>query len=167
VDLGVNWFGRRQGHTRRGEWSSSTVHHRDGPSFGPVHTIKNRGECVGHSRTTRSISGELCAHGRPRICGVRHEETSSELGRPLCSECFDYEGAILWNAHSSKLWNNTIQVIRRSLAEAGGLGQRNLKSAAQVHYLKVAELQRRGLVHFHIVLRADGPRTLENPCQRG
>ena len=133
------------------------------PSFGPVHTIKNRGECVGHSRTTRSISGELCAHGRPRICGVRHEETSSELGRPLCSECFDYEGAILWNAHSSKLWNNTIQAIRRSLAEAGGLGQRNLKSAAQVHYLKVAELQRRGLVHFHVVLRADGPDDVGEP----
>jgi hypothetical protein len=32
-----------------------------------------------------------------------------------------------------------------------------LKSEAQVHYLKVAELQRRGLVHFHVLVRADGP----------
>jgi len=93
----------------------------------------------------------------------RHEEGSPLLGRPLCQECFDYEGAVLWNAHASKLWNNTIQTIRRSLAEATGVNQRNLKSVAQVHYLKVAELQRRGLVHFHIVLRADGPGDLGEP----
>ena len=53
--------------------------------------------------------------------------------------------------------NKTIQSIRRSLAEAGGLRQKHLKSEAQVHYLKVAELQRRGLVHFHVLVRADGP----------
>jgi hypothetical protein len=55
------------------------------------------------------------------------------------------------------LWNNTIQLIRRSLAEAGGVGQRYLKTVAQVQYLKVAEMQRRGLVHFHVILRVDGP----------
>jgi hypothetical protein len=88
---------------------------------------------------------------------VRHLDDSPELGRPLCAECFDYEGAVLWNAHASKLWNNTIQSIRRSLAEAGGLRQKQLTSAAQVHYLKVAEMQRRGLIHFHAILRADGP----------
>ena len=32
-----------------------------------------------------------------------------------------------------------------------------LKLVAQVHYLKVAEMQRRGLIHFHAILRADGP----------
>jgi hypothetical protein len=94
---------------------------------------------------------------------VRHAEESSELGRPLCEQCFDYEGAVLWNAHASKLWNNTIQTIRRSLAEAGGLRQKYLKSAAQIHYLKVAELQRRGLVHFHVILRADGPGDIAEP----
>jgi hypothetical protein len=105
----------------------------------------------------------VCGHGRARSCGRRHEEGSSELGRPLCDQCFDYEGAVLWNAHASKLWNNTIQTIRRSLATAGGLNQRNLKSVAQVHYLKVAEMQRRGLVHFHLVLRADGPTDVGEP----
>jgi hypothetical protein len=105
----------------------------------------------------------VCDHGRARDCGRRHEAGDSELGRPLCDQCFDYEGAVLWNAHASKLWNNTIQTIRRSLASAGGLNQRNLKTVAQVHYLKVAEMQRRGLVHFHLVLRADGPTDISEP----
>jgi hypothetical protein len=135
------------------------------PSFGPVHTMKARGECVGRSKDLPGRSSEhVCAHSRARACGIRHEESSPELGRPLCDQCFDYEGAVLWNAHAAKLWNNTIQSIRRSLAEAGGLNQRNLKSVAQVHYLKVAELQRRGLVHFHIVLRADGPSDIGEPA---
>jgi hypothetical protein len=68
---------------------------------------------------------------------------------------------VLWNAHASKLWNNTVQAIRRSLAEAGGLRQKELKSTAQVHYLKVAEMQRRGLIHFHAILRADGPGSID------
>jgi hypothetical protein len=134
------------------------------PSFGPVHTIKARGECVGRSKGSPARSGDVCAHGHRRACGIRHEESSPELGRPLCDPCFNYEGAVLWNAHASKLWNNTIQSIRRSLAEAGGLTQRDLKSVAQVHYLKVAELQRRGLVHFHIVLRVDGPSDIGEPA---
>jgi hypothetical protein len=128
------------------------------PSFGVVHTITSRGTCVTPNPKKSTLRGEAsCNHGRPRSCHVRHAEESPELGRPLCEECFDYEGAILWNAHASKLWNNTIQTVRRSLAEAGGLRQKHLKSAAQIHYLKVAELQRRGLVHFHVILRADGP----------
>jgi hypothetical protein len=68
---------------------------------------------------------------------------------------------VLWNAHASRLWNNTIQLIRRLLAEAGGIGQPYFNSVAQLNYLKVAEIQRRGLVHFHCVLRLDGPKTLE------
>jgi hypothetical protein len=59
------------------------------------------------------------------------------------------------------LWNNTIQLIRRLLAEEGGVGQTNLSAVAQLHYLKVAEVQRRGLAHFHCVLRLDGPETVD------
>lgn len=143
-------------------------HHRlfitvTAPSFGSVHTIKARGGCVGRANQAPANPRDVCDHGRARVCGIRHEEGSSELGRPLCDRCFDYESAVLWNAHTSKLWNNTILTIRRSLASAGGLNQRNLKSVAQVHYLKVAEMQRRGLVHFHLILRADGPGDVGEP----
>ena len=126
------------------------------PSFGSVHTITSRGTCVGRARSAPREISPVCRHGRSRTCHDRHLENSPELGRPLCVECFDYEGAVLWNAHASRLWNNTVQSLRRALAEAGGLGQRNLKLVAQVHYLKVAEMQRRGLIHFHAILRADG-----------
>ena len=132
------------------------------PSFGAVHTITPRGGCV--QRVRAALAGDeerICRHGRNRICHVRHAEDSPELGQPLCFECFDYEAAVLWNAHASKLWNNTVQSIRRSLAEAGGLRQTQLKTAAQMHYLKVAEMQRRGLIHFHVILRADGPASVD------
>jgi hypothetical protein len=59
------------------------------------------------------------------------------------------------------LWNNTIQLIRRLLAAEGGVGQPNLRAVAQLHYLKVAEVQRRGLAHFHCVLRLDGPESID------
>ena len=132
------------------------------PSFGPVHTITRTGACVVERTVVDPpshppTSSTICLHGRARFCAWRHTSNDPVLGRPICHECFDYEGAVLWNAHASRLWNNTIQLIRRSLAEAGGLAQVNLKNVAQVHYLKVAEVQRRGLVHLHVIVRADGP----------
>ena len=127
------------------------------PSFGAVHTIRDSGICVARSRTT----GSLCVHGRPHSCSRRHAEQDVELARPLCEKCFNYRGAVLWNAHASKLWNNTIQLIRRLLASEGGVGQPNLSTVAQLHYLKVAEVQRRGLAHFHCVLRLDGPDSID------
>jgi uncharacterized Zn-finger protein len=126
------------------------------PSFGAVHTIRDDGRCVAGSRS----QGNACIHDRPTACAQKHGEDDRHLGRPLCEECFDYRGAILWNAHSSRLWSNTIQLLRRLLAEAGGVGQPNLASVAQLHYLRVVELQRRGLAHFHCVIRLDGPESV-------
>ena len=51
--------------------------------------------------------------------------------------------------------------MRRLLAAEGGVGQPNLSSVAQLQYLKVAEVQRRGLAHFHCVLRLDGPKSID------
>jgi hypothetical protein len=127
------------------------------PSFGAVHTIRDSGECVTPNRS----SSPTCIHRRPTSCARRHGEVDPELGRPLCEGCFDYRGAVLWNAHASRLWNNTIQLVRRLLAAEGEMGQPNLADVAQLHYLKVAEVQRRGLAHFHCVLRLDGPASID------
>jgi hypothetical protein len=127
------------------------------PSFGSVHTIRDSGGCVAQKRSTKS----MCVHRRPTSCARRHSENDIDLGRPICEKCFDYRGAVLWNAHASRLWNNTIQLIRRLLAAEGGVGQPNLNAVAQLHYLKVAEVQRRGLTHFHCVLRIDGPEAID------
>lgn len=127
------------------------------PSFGAVHTIRDSGSCVARSRSATTS----CVHRRPTSCARRHDENDVDLGRPLCEKCFNYRGAILWNAHASRLWNNTIQLMRRLLAAEGGVGQPNLGAVAQLHYLKVAEVQRRGLAHFHCVIRLDGPKSVD------
>jgi hypothetical protein len=128
------------------------------PSFGSVHTITPSGGCVSRMR---SGSPSPCPHGRSLICRKRHEGSDPMLGRPLCARCFDFEGAVLWNAHVSRLWNNTVQLIRRSLADVGGVVQSKLSTVAQLNYLKVAEVQRRGLVHVHSVVRVDGPESID------
>lgn len=121
------------------------------PSFGLVHVRRADGTC--HMR----VNGP-CPHGMPRICRLRHPDGSPILGTPLCELCFDYEGAVLWNAHASRLWNRTVERIRYDLAGFRGISVSELRRSLRVSYLKVAEYQKRGLVHFHVVVRADGSR---------
>jgi Replication initiator protein, pSAM2 len=93
-----------------------------------------------------------CPHGRRTSCGLRHKETDPCLGRPLCGDCYDYHGAVVWNAHAPELWRRTTIAIRRHLAktaQAAGAG------TVQLSYAKVAEFQARGLVHFHAIFRRD------------
>lgn len=119
------------------------------PSFGAVHVRRADGSC--HSRRR-----PLCPHGTSRTCAARHDEADPLLGSPLCPECYNYRGAILWNAQSTLLWNRTIERVRRRLAVEQGLTIEEFSRLVRLSYLKVAEFQRRGLVHFHVVLRADG-----------
>lgn len=138
------------------------------PSFGPVHTIKSQGQCVTAPHWVRDERGagidgvERCAHGRERVCHVRHDPDDPRLGSPLCEGCFDYPGAVIWNAHASRLWEATYVTLRRKLASAAGIPQRGLSEVARLNYLKVAEMQRRGLAHLHAVIRADGPEHSES-----
>ena len=121
------------------------------PSFGPVHTrvITSRGS-VARCRPRRKAS--FCLQGRRISCGQRHEAADACLGRPLCPDCYDYSAAVVWNAHAPELWRRTTIAIRRrldKLAKAHG-------TRVKLSYAKVAEFQRRGLIHFHAVFRLDG-----------
>ena len=127
------------------------------PSFGAVHTVTADGSCVRRRRDKLLV---VLARP-PRLLLAVSRGGRPAIGPPLCVDCFDFDGAVLWNAHASRLWNNTVQGIRRSLAKAGGVVQTNLKNVAQMHYLKVAEVQRRGLIHIHSVIRADGPESID------
>lgn len=126
------------------------------PSFGEVHTIADDGSC--HPRPRPASD-----HGRSRTCTTRHDTDDDVLGSPLCDECFEWEEAVLWNAAASRLWNRTIERVRRLLASEQRIGVAALRTQANIHYLRVAETQRRGLVHFHVVLRADGPEPASRP----
>ncbi|MFI1095043.1 replication initiator protein RepSA [Streptomyces sp. NPDC020917] len=106
------------------------------PSFGPVHNRPTRGRCR---------------------CGTAHSEDAPELGTPLDPDSYDYAGAVLWNNHASDLWRYVTIYLRRELAARAGITQQALRECLRVSYGKVAEYQKRGAIHFHAVIRFDGP----------
>ncbi|MFC4030889.1 replication initiator [Streptomyces polygonati] len=125
------------------------------PGFGAVHTRREREGRVRVCRPRRA--GERCPHGVPVGCRERHSADDSRLGEPLCPRCYDYAGAVLWQAHAGRLWHRFALELRRELARLAGLSRAELADAVRLSYAKVAEYQRRGLVHFHAVIRLDGP----------
>ncbi|MGK4584824.1 replication initiator [Kitasatospora sp. HPMI-4] len=64
---------------------------------------------------------------------------------------------MLFNAHASALWARFTIYLRREIAARLGLAQKAAHAVLRVSFAKVAEYQRRGLVHFHAVIRLDGP----------
>ncbi|MQB01957.1 MAG: hypothetical protein GEU78_17105 [Actinobacteria bacterium] len=79
----------------------------------------------------------------------------------MCLDCFDHAGAVLWNAHASELWRRTRIDLYRALARLVGVSERQVKREVSIQYVKVAEYQKRGLVHFHLVMRLDAAPTDE------
>ena len=131
------------------------------PSFGPVHSRPATEKKDAVCRPRRDAS--RCAHGVARSCKVRHEPGDPRLGTALCARCFDYEGAVVWNARVSLLWQRTSVLMRRAVAAVGGLTARQQAEVFRFSYVKVVEFQRRGLVHLHVVVRADGPEGSGDP----
>ena len=123
------------------------------PSFGPVHS---RRVVDGKARRCRPRrGGEVCPHGVSLACTEVHDEDDPRLGEPICAECFDYEHAVLWNALAPELWRLHVEPVP---ARAGAAARRQSRCEldVRVSYIKVAEFQRRGALHFHCVLRLDG-----------
>jgi hypothetical protein len=96
-------------------------------------------------------------HVIPCRCGDRHHPADPRLATPVDPDTYDYTGALLWQAHAGALWARFTTTLRRALASALGVGARKFPQHARLSYAKVAEYQRRGLVHFHAVIRLDGP----------
>ncbi|WP_084793839.1 replication initiator [Actinokineospora bangkokensis] len=71
--------------------------------------------------------------------------------------CYDYESAALWNNRAGDLWHTFTVYLRRHLAEAAEVSRSKLGTVLRMEFAKVAEYQSRGLVHFHAVIRLDGP----------
>ncbi len=112
------------------------------PSFGPVHNRPGNRACR---------------------CGHRHGEDAPELGTPLDPDSYDYAGAVLWNNHASELWRYFTIYLRREIARRAGLTQKAAREQSRVSFGKVAEYQKRGAVHFHAVIRFDGPDGPDSP----
>ena len=92
------------------------------PSFGPVHRIDRSSQRRRPCRPRRDAG--FCPHGRSLSCFLHHAKTDPAVGEPLCAECFDYRGAVLWNAHVSRLWGRTCHRLYREVAQAGRLTSR-------------------------------------------
>ncbi|MEW3821634.1 replication initiation protein, partial [Pseudomonas aeruginosa] len=86
-----------------------------------------------------------------------HDQDDPALGAPLDPDTYYYEAAVLWNAHAGPLWRRFSIYLRREVAKRAGLTQRAFREYARVSFAKVAEYQKRGAVHFHAVIRIDGP----------
>lgn len=127
------------------------------PGFGTVHTRPREPESSTRGcHPTREF--RRCPHGRPAWCTALHAVDDPRLGEPLCPDCYDYAGHVLFSWHAPGLWHRfTItlrRLVRRRLRDLG-----EDPAAARVAYVKVVELQRRGVPHFHAVIRLDAAET--------
>jgi hypothetical protein len=62
---------------------------------------------------------------------------------------------VVWNNLLGELWRRTTIYLPRVMAHETGRTQKRLRELVRFAYIKVAEYQRRGLVHFHVVIRLD------------
>jgi hypothetical protein len=125
------------------------------PSFGLVHTraVSPKSGKVRPCRPRRNPTP--CPHGRLLVCTQRHTENSPSLGRPLCLDCYDHAAHVVWNAWAGELWRRTTITLNRSLRALGRAYGLPKEVKLRASYGKVAEYQRRGVVHFHALLRLD------------
>lgn len=125
------------------------------PSFGPVHARRERGGKALACRPRRAAG--TCPHGVRMSCRDRHGRSDDRLGEPLCADCYDYTGSVLFNTCAPELWRRFTITLRRTLARLAGLTSKEFAAQVRLSYAKVAEYQRRGVVHFHAIIRLDGP----------
>jgi hypothetical protein len=123
------------------------------PGFGAVHAHRAKdGRVLACRPRDRN---RVCPHGVALGCSVRHKQGDPRIGEPICPECFDYQGLVVWNALAPALWKRTTTYLPRELARAAGMTKKDLDSLVRVRFSKVAEYQRRGAIHFHAVIRLD------------
>ncbi|MEV8508113.1 replication initiator [Actinoplanes sp. NPDC051475] len=150
------------------------------PGFGEVHTravrrhtCARRKDCdcrpePCHARRDLSV----CPHGVRLVCFARHAGDDSRLGTPLCRDCYDYDTQAVWNVMAGELWRRTTIAINRYLrrlarqrgvpefrvyyVDKQGRQRSRLVPAWRLSFGKAAEMQRRGVVHFHAIIRLDG-----------
>lgn len=126
------------------------------PSYGAVHTTtKSRDKDQQVCRDHRRIGGyRRCPHGKPLWCSTTHDHDDPHVGQPLCRECYDYAGHVLFTWHLPELWRRFTIALRRAL-------RKDLKAATceldtvRVSFIKIVELQARAIPHIHALIRLD------------
>ena len=76
-------------------------------------------------------------------CGVPHSPDDEILGAPLDFDKFDYDLAVRWNLSLPELWRRFLIALEREFP------------TQRIEYVKVVEVQRRGLFHIHAIVRIE------------
>lgn len=132
------------------------------PSYGPVHTTERADDkrhrvCRDHNRTG---GYNRCQHGKPLWCSTTHSDGDTHVGQPICADCYDYTGHVLFTWHMPELWRRFTITLRRTLRQelrATGVDP----DTVRVSFIKVVELQARLVPHIHALIRLD-PRDTDN-----
>ena len=128
------------------------------PSFGAVHTSGDNKNGK-HARRCHDLGRRgftRCQHGKPLSCSTIHVGNDERVGQPLCEDCYDYIGHVLFAWHAPELWRRFTIVLRRLLdSHLRAIGEP--AKSVRLNYVKVTELQRRAIPHFHAVIRLDAP----------
>jgi hypothetical protein len=91
----------------------------------------------------------------PLSCGELHDEHDPCLGEPLCLDCYDHHGAVIWNNTVGELWRCTTIYLRRHVARHAGLTQAEAERRVLPRTRGVGEYHKRGLIHVHALVRLD------------
>ena len=88
-----------------------------------------------------------------------HADDDPLVGQPLCVDCYDYASQVVWQWWAPELWRRFTITLRRRCPTTSAPRQPGWPRWRAVQYAKVAEYQLRGAVHFHALVRLDGPQT--------
>jgi len=114
------------------------------PSFGLVHS--QRPDEHGKPRVCRPRRRPaVCPHGVDLCCPQTHPDEARALGTPLCLDCYDHDATVVFNAMAGELWRRMMDAVAKQARRAG----------VRASFAKVAEMQARGVVHFHALIRFD------------
>ncbi|ADB31174.1 hypothetical protein Kfla_2092 [Kribbella flavida DSM 17836] len=125
------------------------------PSFGAVHGTRKARDKDGKLRNRPCRprrNPDPCPHGVDLTCHQIHGDGDKTLGTPLCLDCYDHDHQVVWNALSGELWRRTMERVKDTLRRWGKHHGVRIK----LSYGKVAEMQARGVAHFHALIRLDG-----------
>ncbi|WP_078058726.1 replication initiator [Mycolicibacter icosiumassiliensis] len=124
------------------------------PSYGTVHNATGA-----RCHPTSTSPGSRCIHRKPLRCNATHSMGDPIVGQPLCGQCYDYFGHVLFTWHLPELWRRFTIALRRAVAaqlRARGMD----RGLVRVSFVKVVELQARAVPHIHALIRLDPPSAL-------
>jgi hypothetical protein len=113
------------------------------PSFGAVHTTgddrdgKHGRRC--HDPGRHGFS--RCRHGKPLWCSTIHGENDARVGQPLCDDCYDYTGHVMFAWHAPELWRRFTISLRRLLdSHLRGMASETTTANPELLQTQVAQL---------------------------